>query len=79
MSENCCYSFLDLFKAANGRAWSEEEQERFRNLPQDEKNAEVRRLVALTNGAWLCEDRLWGDGITYTAFWKTSAARTPQS
>jgi len=77
MSENCWYSFLDLFRAAYGRNWSEEEQERFRNLPQEEKNAEVRRMVALTNGGWLCEDRVWGDGITYTAFWKSTAARTP--
>lgn len=71
MSENCCFSFHDLFFAARGRSWTEEERVSFSALSQVERNAEVRRLVAATEGRWTCEDRPWHDGITYTAFWKT--------
>lgn len=73
MSENCCYSFLDLFRAARGRDWSEEEREEFNNLPQEEKNRVVREMVAKTGGKWACEDRTWMDGKVYTAFWMVGA------
>lgn len=74
MSENCCYSFFDLFVAAVGRPWTEAEREAFSNLDQVRRNAEVRRLVAMTSGTWACEDREWNDGVTYTAFWKAGTA-----
>ena len=70
MSENCCFSFLDLFVAAHGRNWTEGERETFAALDQSQRNLEVRRLVNLTRGRWECEDRHWHDGITYTAFWR---------
>lgn len=76
MSENCCFSFHDLFFAAHGRSWTDDERESFSVLSQEERNAEVRRLVAATDGRWVCEDRHWHDGVTYTAFWKTG---TPSS
>jgi hypothetical protein len=77
MSENCCYSFHDLFFAAIGRSWTDTERKSFSELDQDQKNAEVRRLVSLTSGSWACEDRHWHDGITYTAFWKTAPSDSP--
>lgn len=70
MTENCCYSFLDLFRAAHGRAWSEREREHFNQLPQEGKNQAVREMVACTGGEWACEDRCWSDGKVYTAFWR---------
>lgn len=76
MSENCCYSFHDLFFAANGRSWTEEERLAFSTLSQDDRNSEVRKLVAATGDRWTCEDRQWHDGIIYTAFWKVG---TPTS
>ena len=72
MSENCCYSFHDLFFAAHGRSWTEAERLEFSTLSQEDRNAEVRRLVAATSDSWICEDRRWHDGITYTAFWKAA-------
>lgn len=73
MSENCCYSFHDLFRAVYGRDWTDTERDRFSCLSQDEKNASVREMVARTNGLWTCEDRVWTDGVTYTAFWRTGS------
>lgn len=70
MSENCCYSFLDLFRAAYGRDWTDSEREHFNGLAQPEKNLAVRDLVDRTNGEWACEDRPWSDGKIYTAFWR---------
>ncbi len=75
MSDNCCYSFLDLFRAAHGRDWREEEREHFNGLPQEEKNRAVREMVAATNGAWACEDRTWSDGKVYTAFWVVGSGK----
>ena len=72
MSENCCYSFFDLFLAANGRSWTETERETFSKLDQERRNLEVRRLVDLTNGGLACEDRERSDGVTYTAFWRVT-------
>ena len=48
----------------------------FSALSQEEQNNEVRKLIATTDGRWVCEDRHWHDGVTYTAFWKTG---TPSS
>ncbi len=79
MSENCCYSFHDLFLAAFGRSWTDSEHKNFSELDQNQRNSEVRRLVSLTNGLWDCEDRHWRDGVTYTAFWKRLPVGTPAS
>lgn len=79
MSENCCFSFYDLFFAATGRSWTEFERETFSNLDQERRNSEVRRLVELTKGTWACEDREWSDGVTYTAFWKVVGAPVDRS
>ena len=75
MSDNCCFGFLDLFRAAHGRDWSDSEKEHFNNLPQEEKNKAVREMVARTNGNWACEDRTWTDGKVYTAFWKVETGQ----
>ena len=69
LSENCCYSFSDLFRAARKREATPQEVERYQKLNQVEKNNLVKQLVSETNGVWVYEDRLWEDGVTYSAFW----------
>lgn len=47
---------------------TEQESESFRSLSQAENNRIVKELCALTNGAFVWEDRIGPDGRTYTAF-----------
>lgn len=68
MSNNCM-SFSDLFHAANGRDFSEQERTRFSELSQPERNAAVKHLAHRATGI-RTEDRVGTDGIVYTAFWR---------
>jgi hypothetical protein len=66
MSEECQYSFSDLFKAAHNRALDQTEAMKFVLVSQDEKNKIVKELASLAG--WKIEDRIGSDGKTYTAF-----------
>jgi hypothetical protein len=66
MSENCKYSFSDLFEAVHNRALDQTEAMKFVLVSQDEKNKIVKELANLAG--WKTEDRIGSDGKTYTAF-----------
>ncbi len=64
----CCFSFEDLFIAAEGRRWTTDEALEFKQLSQDQKNERVTDLV---NKApqFITADRFGTDGVLYRAFW----------
>ena len=64
----CCFSFHDLFTAAEGRMWTPEEETTFRSLTQDERNEWVTKLAAKAP-QFRTKDKVGDDGITYRAFW----------
>lgn len=66
---SCSLSFRDLFHAAKGRDWTDQEVQAFQKLDQPAKNAMVKQLAAEA-GNIRTQDQLGTDGITYTAFWK---------
>jgi hypothetical protein len=66
MSEECQYSFSDLFEAAHKRGLQEAEAMKFVLASQEEKNKIVKELASLAG--WKIEDRIGSDGKTYTAF-----------
>ncbi len=68
----CCFSFADLFSAAEGRIWTHEEEKVFQNLTQQERNEWVSRL-AQKAPQFKTQDKIGTDGITYRAFWIESA------
>ena len=63
-----CMSFSDLFKAANGRDFNDQERVEFAALDQATRNNAVKALARQASGI-RTEDRIWTDGVTYTAFW----------
>lgn len=71
-----CPSFDDLFRAVHGRGFTSAEAEAFARLTQGAKNQAVKGLVAKTSGAFVCEDCLGSDGVTYTAFRAATACKT---
>jgi hypothetical protein len=68
MGAECRYSFADLFRAAHGRDWSDDEKRAFEALDHDARNAWVRSMTALTAGRFVTDDRMGTDGRTYAAF-----------
>jgi hypothetical protein len=64
----CLFSFRDLFVAAEGRAWTTEEEVCFKGLTQDERNEWVSGLAAKAP-QFVTEDKVGTDGIVYRAFW----------
>ena len=75
MSQECKYSFDDLFRLANDRDWTIEEKRVFLAMDQDARNEEVKRL-AKKAGCIRTEDRQGTDGLTYTAFWVETADKS---
>lgn len=68
LGPECCFSFADLFNAAEGRTWTPDEESIFRALSQSEKNEWVSRLAAKAS-QFRTEDKVGTDGVTYRAFW----------
>jgi len=66
MSEECQYSFGDLFQAAYHRELDRAEAMKFVLASQEEKNEFVRALARAAN--WGTRDRVGSDGKVYTAF-----------
>ena len=64
----CCFSFQDLFTAAEGRIWTPEEEIVFKNLTQEERNDWVSKL-AIKAPQFRTQDKVGTGGITYRAFW----------
>ncbi|MBX3357115.1 MAG: hypothetical protein KF745_01675 [Phycisphaeraceae bacterium] len=62
-------SFRDLFVAAKGREWTEEEVLEFQAFDQEGKNRMVKQLAAEAGGI-RTEDQVGTDGVVYTAFWR---------
>jgi hypothetical protein len=77
MANEPCLGFGDLFQAAHGRDMTPQERAELGRLRQPERNEWVRREVALTGNAIVCEDRLGTDGVTYTAFWRAGSSDEP--
>ena len=61
-------SFDELFRRANGRAWTADEERAFLALDQPARNEAVKRLAAAAPGI-RTEDQIGSDGVVYTAFW----------
>ena len=74
-SINCCMSLCALFRRANGRSWTAEEERSFQALDQPARNAAVREL-ALAAGDVRVEDRRGSDGRVYAAFWIDPSVRS---
>lgn len=68
MGRECFIGFQDLFRLAEGRAWTGAEERAFAGLSQPERNARVKALAAAA-GNVRTEDRVGTDGLVYTAFW----------
>ena len=64
----CCFSFQDLFTAAEGRIWTADEETEFQSLTQRERNEWVSKLAAKAP-QFRTQDKVGDDGITYRAFW----------
>ena len=64
----CCFSFADLFSAAEGRHWTPTEEKVFQNLNQEERNEWVSRLAEKAP-QFKTQDKVGTDGVTYRAFW----------
>lgn len=64
----CCFSFEDLFRAAEGRIWTIEEEIIFLGLSQTERNEWVTKLVSKAP-QFVTEDKVGDDGVIYRAFW----------
>ena len=64
----CCFSFQDLFTAAEGRMWTPEEEAKFKSLTQDQRNDWVTQLAAKAP-QFRTQDKIGDDGIVYRAFW----------
>ncbi len=64
----CCFSFADLFVAAEGRIWTTEEERVFKNLTQEERNEWVSMLAARAP-EFRTQDKVGTDGVMYRAFW----------
>lgn len=67
MTNNCLYSFADLFEAAFERKADSTELASLYSLPQEERN----RLVSVwaAEAGWLTKDVRGTDGVIYTSFW----------
>lgn len=68
LGPECDYSFADLFVAAEGRMWTDEEESTFKNLTQEEKNEWVARL-AQKAPQFTTKEKVGADGVVYRAFW----------
>ncbi len=66
MSEECAYSFRDLFLAANKREMTAAEKHAFMSLSQADINARVKELAA--QAGWGTKDKKGSDGAHYLAF-----------
>lgn len=64
----CCFSFEDLFTAAEGRMWTSVEEATFTSLTHDERNEWVSKLAAKAP-QFQTKDKVGDDGVTYRAFW----------
>ena len=64
----CCFSFADLFLAAEKRVWTSEEENGFRDLTQDERNDWVS-MLAEKAPQFKTQDKVGTDGVVYRAFW----------
>ena len=64
----CDFSFADLFEAAYGRQWTDQEELRFQRLSQLDRNEWVTKLAALAP-QFTTQDKVGTDGIVYRAFW----------
>lgn len=76
ISEECGYSFKDLYVAAFGHEPSGAELAGLYALSQEERNRTVARWAA--KAGWGTKNRLGTDGVHYTAFcplWKTGALK----
>ncbi len=68
LGPECEFSFADLFRAAEGRDWTSEEEAGFVSLTQDERNEWVSRLAAKAP-QFTTKDKVGTDGVVYRAFW----------
>lgn len=68
LGPECCFSFADLFTAAEGRMWTEQEENVFKNLSQSERNDWVSRLAEMAP-QFKTQDKVGSDGLIYRAFW----------
>ncbi|MBI1333268.1 MAG: hypothetical protein JST12_06460 [Armatimonadetes bacterium] len=68
----CCFSFADLFVAAKGRPWNQDEEAMFQNLTQSERNDWVSHLATMAP-QFRTEDKIGDDGVVYRAFWVEGA------
>jgi len=64
----CAFSFEDLFRAAYGRGWSENEKAQVYGMTQADRNEWVSQTAAKTD--FKTEDRVGTDGVVYRAFWR---------
>jgi hypothetical protein len=71
----CDLSLEDLFRFVHRRDPTPAELETYRVLSQPDRNALVKELIGLSDGAFVCEDRSGTDGVTYTAFWSNVSRR----
>ena len=74
MSRGCELGFVDLFRMAHGRRWTEQEKRVFLDLDQEGRNEAVRDWARRAGGI-VTEDRIGTDGVIYTAFWTDPEAR----
>ena len=68
LGPECCFSFADLFVAAEGRMWTADEEQSFSALTQREKNTWVTRLAEKAP-QFKTQDKTGADGVVYRAFW----------
>lgn len=66
ISEECNYSFSNLFFAAFDRYQTSEEMAQFVSLDQDNKNKKVIEWAAKVH--WQTQEKMGTDGKTYIAF-----------
>ena len=64
----CCFSFADLFIAAEGRGWTVEEESMFLNLTQEDRNKWVSKFLEKAP-EFVSQDKVGTDGVVYRAFW----------
>ena len=69
MTEECAYSFSDLFFAAHKRKMTVSEKHAFMTLTQANINEKVK--VMATQAGWGTQDKKGDDGKIYTAFCPT--------
>ncbi|MCC6476455.1 hypothetical protein IT157_05300 [bacterium] len=70
MTNHCCYSFADLFRAAFGREPEQTELDQLYALSQDERNRVVKEWAALAD--WETREVVGTDGVMYVSFGEKS-------